>query len=116
MATNGQAVNQVKLWIYPTLVGILGMIIWHDVRDIKNDVKQLMAQSNIDKTRIDNLERQIERLMPSKTVTLSGLNPYNPLNRDKEPKEAVIPKDLYIDNRQKKYILGDVIKKKRNIV
>lgn len=34
-------------------------MIWNDVNEIKADVKALMAQSNIDKTRIDNLERLI---------------------------------------------------------
>jgi hypothetical protein len=34
-------------------------MIWHDVNEVKADVKALMAQSNIDKTRIDNLERSV---------------------------------------------------------
>jgi hypothetical protein len=46
-----------KVWIFPTLVSVLAMMIWNDVNEIKADVKALMAQSNIDKTRIDNLER-----------------------------------------------------------
>lgn len=48
-----------KLWIFPSLVSIIALLIWNDVNEIKSDVKQLMAQSNIDKTRIDNLERQL---------------------------------------------------------
>lgn len=35
------------------------MMIWNDVNEIKADVKALMAQSAIDKTRIDNLERAV---------------------------------------------------------
>ena len=44
----------------------------NDVNEIKADVKALMAQSNIDKTRIDNLERQVYKttssipMLPSK--------------------------------------------------
>ena len=48
-----------KVWIFPSLVSILAMMIWNDVSEIKSDVKALMAQSNIDKTRIDNLERNV---------------------------------------------------------
>lgn len=48
-----------KNWIFPGLVSILGVLIWQDVTEIKQDVKALMAQSNIDKTRIDNLERAV---------------------------------------------------------
>jgi hypothetical protein len=53
------ALEAFKIWIFPSLVSILAMMIWNDVSEIKADVKQLMAQSNIDKTRIDNLERQV---------------------------------------------------------
>jgi hypothetical protein len=54
-----QPVENFKIWIFPSLVSILAMMIWNDVNEIKTDVKSLMAQSNVDKTRIDNLERII---------------------------------------------------------
>jgi hypothetical protein len=50
-------IEQVKAWLFPIVLGIFGTYIWQDIREIKADVKLLMAQSNIDKTRIDNLER-----------------------------------------------------------
>jgi hypothetical protein len=53
------AINAFKVWIFPSLASAMALLIWNDVNEIKADVKQLMAQSNIDKTRIDNLERQI---------------------------------------------------------
>ena len=55
------ALEAFKIWIFPSLVSVLAMMIWNDVNEIKADVKMLMAQSNIDKTRIDNLERQVYR-------------------------------------------------------
>ena len=48
-----------KSWAFPGLAMVLATIIWQDVREIKSDIKALMAQTNIDKTRIDNLERQV---------------------------------------------------------
>lgn len=54
-----EPVQNFKVWIFPSLVSILAMMIWNDVNEIKADVKALMAQSNIDKTRIDNLERNV---------------------------------------------------------
>jgi hypothetical protein len=53
------ALIQFKSWIFPGLVSILGMMIWQDVTEIKKDVKALMLQSSVDKTRIDALERQV---------------------------------------------------------
>lgn len=59
MTRENPSISSVKAWIFPTLVSLVSLLIWNDVNEIKTDVKSLMAQSNIDKTRIDNLERQI---------------------------------------------------------
>lgn len=56
---SSSAVNSIKSWLFPGLVSILAAIIWQDVKEIKQDVKGLLAQSNIDKTRIDALERSV---------------------------------------------------------
>ena len=56
---NVSAVSAFKVWIFPSLVSIISLLIWNDVNEIKADVKALMVQSSVDKTRIDNLEREI---------------------------------------------------------
>lgn len=38
------------------------MLIWRDVTELRNDVKALLAQSNIDKTKIENLEKDVKNL------------------------------------------------------
>ena len=65
------AVNAFKVWIFPSLASAMALLIWNDVNEIKGDVKALMAQSNIDKTRIDNLERQLYKATTS--FPFSGL-------------------------------------------
>lgn len=70
MTKSNPAVESFKVWIFPSLVSILAMMIWNDVSEIKADVKALMAQSNIDKTRIDNLERQVYK---TTSVPMSNL-------------------------------------------
>lgn len=57
--------KSIKLWIFPSLASLVGLLIWSDVNEIKGDVKALMAQSNIDKTRIDNLERVVYKTAAS---------------------------------------------------
>ena len=52
-------IEQLKAYLFPTAITILSVIIWHDVSEMKADVKQLIVQSNVDKTRIDTLERQV---------------------------------------------------------
>jgi len=53
-------VSALKVWLFPAVVTVLSTIIWRDVTELKSDVKELLAQSNIDKTRIDALEKQIQ--------------------------------------------------------
>ena len=57
--------KSIKLWIFPSLASLVGLLIWSDVNEIKGDVKALIAQSNIDKTRIDNLERVVYKTAAS---------------------------------------------------
>jgi len=54
--------NAIKLYLFPSLVTILAMLIWRDVSELRNDVKALLAQSNIDKTKIENLEKDVKTL------------------------------------------------------
>ena len=67
MTRENSSIVAFKAWVFPSLVSILGMMIWHDVNEVKQDVKLLMAQSNIDKTRIDNLERILYKQTPGVT-------------------------------------------------
>ena len=74
MTKENSSIVTFKAWIFPSLVSLVSLLIWNDVNEIKADVKALMAQSNIDKTRIDNLERIIYK----KTSSI----PSNPSNND----------------------------------
>lgn len=67
MERDNQAITAFKLWIFPSLVSIMSLMIWQEIKEIKSDVKALLSQSNIDKTRIDNLERHL-----FKPVTIPG--------------------------------------------
>lgn len=91
------ALTQFKSWIFPGLVSILGMMIWNDVTEIKADVKALMAQSNIDKTRIDNLERQVY-----KTTSYKVPFPFDNLPKDSIARPVAImnkEEDDDVDNK-----------------
>jgi len=68
MTKENPAIVAFKVWVFPSLVSLLGLMIWHDVNEVKADVKALMAQSNVDKTRIDNLERSVFKTQASAPV------------------------------------------------
>lgn len=90
-------IAQIKAWLFPSLITILASIIWNDVQEIKSDVKALMAQSNIDKTRIDNLERLVY-----KSSTTSRF----PGKQDWPPREmkfaALVPNNKELEKQYKK--------------
>lgn len=77
-----------KVWIFPTLVSLVSLLIWNDVNEIKSDVKLLMAQSNIDKTRIDNLERQLFKAASTPTTPVRKPSEY-------ESFVAILPDNKY---------------------
>ena len=54
--------NTLKIYVFPALVTILATLIWRDVTELRSDVKSLLAQSNIDKTKIEALERDVKTL------------------------------------------------------
>lgn len=91
------AIEQVKSWLFPTLLTVFGIYVWQDIKEIKKDVKALMAQSNIDKTRIDNLERIVYQLNTSTSLIEKKSNEFPPKHK---------PLDLYrcclLENRKKR--------------
>jgi len=56
------SVNTLKIYVFPVLVTILATLIWRDVTEMRSDVKALLAQSNVDKTKIETLERSVRSL------------------------------------------------------
>ncbi len=71
---NVPSVEKIKDWLFPSMITLLGFFIWNTITDIKDDIsemkkdiKTLMAQSNIDHTRIDGLERAVFKIVPKTT-------------------------------------------------
>jgi hypothetical protein len=96
MATENSSIAAFKVWIFPSLVSLVSLLIWNDVNEIKADVKLLMAQSNIDKTRIDNLERQLFKAASAPVVPTRQLPEYEEL-------VAVLPDDKALKLKTIKY-------------
>jgi hypothetical protein len=96
MATENASIAAFKVWIFPSLVSLVSLLIWNDVNEIKADVKLLMAQSNIDKTRIDNLERQLFKAASVPVAPTRQLPEYQEL-------VAVLPDDKAFKLKTIKY-------------
>ena len=72
--TEKSVINSVKSWLFPSMVGILSYVLYDDIKEIKSDVKQLLAQSAADHTEIINLKSQVDALN-TKVFVYSNSNP-----------------------------------------
>jgi hypothetical protein len=108
MTTKQQSsvIAEIKNWLFPgvvTIIGIFAGMMLKDIKDdlaeVKSDVKALMAQSNVDKTRIDNLER----IVYNKTASA----PFDKPNRELVFESfAILPNTrTIIKNKQNEEIL-----------
>jgi len=83
-------IEQIKAYLFPTAISIMSLMIWHDVSEMKADIKQLIVQSNIDKTRIDNLEREVYKsalrvpMPPSKLPTQVDMRQVVAIRQDED--------------------------------
>jgi hypothetical protein len=88
-------VDKFKVWLFPTLISVISMFIWQEIKEVKADVKELLAQSNIDKTRIDNLERAVFHTTTSQNTP------------DPTKKNDTFYRDLYVlsyDSKKQAYV------------
>jgi hypothetical protein len=54
--------NTFKLYVFPAVVSVLATLIWRDVTEMRSDIKMLLAQSNVDKTEIQQLKKEVDML------------------------------------------------------
>ena len=99
------SLQSIKAYLFPTVVSILSMMIWYDVTEIKKDLKVLMAQSNVDKTRIDHIEKEMDRLQSSRRTSSLPMNNEPLENRKTIYTQFILdlPRKRYDDFQKKPY-------------
>ena len=70
-ASDKSMLNTVKVWLFPSVLSILCVMLYDDIREIKSDVKQLLAQAASDHTEIINLKSQVN-LIDNKVFTFNS--------------------------------------------
>jgi hypothetical protein len=95
---NSSVVNSIKVWVFPSLVTILAMMIWRDVNELRSDVKQLLAESSSNKVKVENLEKQVQQLNQAvfKIPKPIGSVPKDDDNQRVTTIYAVLNRDEYI--------------------
>jgi hypothetical protein len=55
-------VSALKEWASPVLFGLVGMVMWQILNELRTDVKVLLSQRSADNVRITNLEADVAAL------------------------------------------------------
>ena len=55
-------ISKLKEWASPTLFAILGMLLWRDISEMRQDVKVLLTQQTVTSVKIQVLESEINLL------------------------------------------------------
>jgi len=79
----------VKSWLFPTVLSILALMLYDDIKEIKTDVKQLLAQSAADHVEIMNLKEETNTLH-NKVFAINTFSIINTNDNNKE-KSPYIP-------------------------
>jgi hypothetical protein len=75
----------VKSWLFPSVLSILALMLYDDIKEIKTDVKQLLAQSAADHVEIMNLKEETNTLH-NKVFALNTFSIIQkPNNKEKSP-------------------------------
>jgi hypothetical protein len=57
--SNADVIGAVKEWASPILIAVLGMFMWRDLSELRDDVKFLVKQQSSDAVKISVLESDI---------------------------------------------------------
>jgi hypothetical protein len=52
-------IDQIKIWLTPSVVSIIGIMIWSDMQEMKSDIKALLQESSSQREKIKSLEQDV---------------------------------------------------------
>lgn len=73
-APKNDIISTVKEWASPALIAIVGTLLYSDLSELKSDVKTLLIQQSVDRTRIEMLERDIQILEQNRGASVASLD------------------------------------------
>lgn len=79
-----EKVSAIKAWLTPILMSILGVMIWHDLNEMKRDIKILLAKDSANQIKIEQLEKDVEIMKKQIYLGMTSYNKY--MKKEKELK------------------------------
>jgi len=83
MQDKEKVISSVKEWASPMLIGLVGILLWRDITEMRADVKLLLNNQSADRVKIEQLESDVSML--KNYVYTTGRLPVQPA--EEAPKE-----------------------------
>ena len=90
-----QVISILKEWASPVLIGIVGMLLWRDVTEMRSDVKLLLTQQSADRVKIEQLEDDVKLLKTYVLTPISAPSKSVPPAKSEEKVSAMIKDEEY---------------------
>ena len=86
--TNDAVITALKAWLTPILISIVGIMLWSQLSELKEDVKKLLAYQAANDVKVSMLEKEID-ILREKYDGQTRYSPggYNPQERAVAKKE-----------------------------
>ena len=104
-----EVISVLKEWASPVLIGIVGMLLWRDVTEMRADVKLLLTQQSADRVKIEQLETDVDMLKNYIFIEQQKAKPsqntdHNPFSRESQARYPAIVRqeDYYSKNKKRK--------------
>jgi hypothetical protein len=88
-----QVISILKEWASPVLIGLVGMLLWRDVTEMRADVKLLLTQQSADRVKIQQLEDDVKLLKTYVLTPLKSTPAQTPPPNETEQRSSPILKD-----------------------
>lgn len=89
-----QVISILKEWASPVLIGLVGMLLWRDVTEMRSDVKLLLTQQSADRVKIEQLEDDV-KLLKTYVLTPQSTPAPVPPTKSEERNSAILKDDEY---------------------
>ena len=77
MQDKEKVISTVKEWASPMLIGLVGILLWRDITEMRADVKLLLTNQSADRVKIEQLESDVS-MLKNYVFSTSGSLPTRP--------------------------------------
>lgn len=61
-SSDPKTINTIKEYVAPIFMGIVGIFLWRDISEMREDIKLLLSKQSADNIRLNDVENDVEDL------------------------------------------------------